>query len=679
MIRRTSWPFLLMVLAYAGLALSLPGCGVNAGQRQQVREGKVYGTTEGAFRERWWQYYRRGLSFSEGQFWTEAETDLRAAVQLRDEDQRRKKAYGLHFIDYFPHRELGVVLFHQGRYEEAVRELELSLTGEKSAKAEFYLDWVRKTLIEQQGRDTQAPAVIWDEPVESSLTNRLACLVSGKVTDDTYVKDVDVSGMPVRLDLAAREAPFRVVVSLSSGDNLIRIRAADLAGKVTVSERVIRADWEGPVISIDQLVEKASQGRRQLQLRGYVDDDSGLAQVLVNGGPTGRVGDREVKLDVTVPLDQGASPVIIEALDRAGNRTRMELDPAGKPVVNRRVYLAALEPTRLALLGVPREAVDRYPPVIELRTWSGEQTTFLDQVLLEGTVSDESGVEALLINGQSILRRPGKRVSFNHLAKLAEGPNQILLESRDTVGNRVENRMTIIRKVPQVRQLGSRLRVALLPVERVGGTFSGREPIEENLLTGLLERKRFDLIERRRMEDVLRELRLSQSDLVQPEAAVKMGKILAAQGLLFGSVAAGEGSMEIYLRLVDAETGLVIAGVDVYGEELNASAVRELCRGLVLKLCDELPVSEGTIVQVKGERVITDLGQDKHIKKGMRLIVFQESEPLRHPLTGMVLGSDLQPLGRGRIMAVQELLSEVEVTEQGSVGLLKPMQKVITQ
>jgi hypothetical protein len=160
---------------------------------------------------------------------------------------------------------------------------------------------------------------------------------------------------------------------------------------------------------------------------------------------------------------------------------------------------------------------------------------------------------------------------------------------------------------------------------------------------------------------------------------VKIGKILAAQGLLVASMHTGESSMEIYLRLVDTESALVIAGVDVYGEELNAVALRELCRGLILKLCDELPLAEGMVVQVKGNRLLTDLGRESRVKKGMRLIVFEEGEPIRHPTTGMVLGLNPEQLGHGRITAVQEQLSEVEVIGEGNVARLKPMQKVITQ
>jgi tetratricopeptide (TPR) repeat protein len=93
-----------------------------------IRDGKEYGVTEGNFRGKWWNYYERGTSFAEGDFWEEAEADLKKAIEKRSEDDRRARSYGLHFVEFFPHRELGVVYFNQNRIEEAERELQLSLS-----------------------------------------------------------------------------------------------------------------------------------------------------------------------------------------------------------------------------------------------------------------------------------------------------------------------------------------------------------------------------------------------------------------------------------------------------------------------------------------------------------------------------------------------------------------------
>ena len=60
------------------------------------------------------------------------------------------RTYGMHFIDYFPHRELGIVYYEMRKMDAAKKELELSLVHFPTAKARFYLDRVRKALIEQE-------------------------------------------------------------------------------------------------------------------------------------------------------------------------------------------------------------------------------------------------------------------------------------------------------------------------------------------------------------------------------------------------------------------------------------------------------------------------------------------------------------------------------------------------
>jgi hypothetical protein len=674
---RSKWVLLFGLTAL----ISLNSCASPRDHQVQVRDGKTYGATQGAFRERWWQFYHRGLSFAEGHFWREAEADLRSALQLRDEDQRRKKTYGMHFTDYFPHRELGIVYYHQGRYEEALSELERSLGSEKSAKAEFYLDCARKVLIQQQQKDFTPPRLELEEPTAGLVTNASNTRVSGVARDDTYVRSVAVNGVPVRLDVASREVPFQVEVPLNDGNNLIRIEARDLGDRETVVERTVYCDRQGPVVSIDAPLPGAASLGDPLRLKGYVFDSSGLQEVLVNGRSLLKAQGREILLDHPLTELSAGGVLVIEARDVAGNQTRAEFSLSGHsaPPPDPRVRLAALDLRELVLFEGSGASPDRSPPQIELRNWTDEQTVFLDQVYLEGTVTDDRGVTELSVNGQSLLRKSGKQVAFSYLARLEEGFNAVTVEAVDQAGNRAERKLVLHRQLPKVRRLGSRLRITLLPLEVSGVAEMPPVSVEESLLKSLLERKRFDVVERRRLEEVLDELRLGSSEVMDPKAALRVGKLLAAQGLLLGSVVARDRTMEISLRLVDPETSLILTSVDVYGEDIDSLMLRNLCRGLVLKLCDELPLIEGTVVQVGSNRIVTDLGVDSRLKKGMRCIVFEEGEPMHHPVTGALLGSPADPIAHGVVQAVQDRTSELEPVEKTAAERIRPTHKVITQ
>ena len=126
------------------------------------KNGKTYGVTSGAFRHRWWNYFERGLSFAEGGFTDEAISDLKTAIQQRFKDQRMARTYGLHFIDYFPHRELGIGYFTKGLLDEANAELVLSLSHFPSAKAYYYLDRVREQRIRKLGNEVAPPRLALD-------------------------------------------------------------------------------------------------------------------------------------------------------------------------------------------------------------------------------------------------------------------------------------------------------------------------------------------------------------------------------------------------------------------------------------------------------------------------------------------------------------------------------------
>ena len=152
------------------------------------RDGIQYGVTEGLFRSRWWNYYERGCSYSEGGYWEEAKADFREAIKQRDEDRRRARTYGvLNFIDYFPHRELGVCYYQEGRHQEAIQELERSAGETPSAKAYYFLDKARREWLLEQKLDSRLPEVMISEPKADEITNAFEVEICGLAADDYFV------------------------------------------------------------------------------------------------------------------------------------------------------------------------------------------------------------------------------------------------------------------------------------------------------------------------------------------------------------------------------------------------------------------------------------------------------------------------------------------------------------
>ena len=137
-------PTILLLFLIAAV-LWTGGCAQQPAGKVYVKDGKEYGKTSGyIFRHKWWNYYERGISYAEGEFYEDAIGDFTQAINQRPGDQRMARTYGMHFIDYFPHRELGIIHYQRGDLAAARKELELSLSQYPSAKARYYLDRVRK-------------------------------------------------------------------------------------------------------------------------------------------------------------------------------------------------------------------------------------------------------------------------------------------------------------------------------------------------------------------------------------------------------------------------------------------------------------------------------------------------------------------------------------------------------
>jgi TolB-like protein len=99
------------------------------------------------------------------------------------------------------------------------------------------------------------------------------------------------------------------------------------------------------------------------------------------------------------------------------------------------------------------------------------------------------------------------------------------------------------------------------------GLSKGLPAIMINTLTGGTD---LQIIERERIEWLLKELKLQkQADKVDQSTAVRTGKLLGANAVVFGSFIATEGQMSITARVVKVETGEVMFGDQVRGKPDN--------------------------------------------------------------------------------------------------------------
>jgi tetratricopeptide (TPR) repeat protein/TolB-like protein len=657
-------------------AVLLAGCAVT--DHAYVKDGKAYGVTSGLFRDRWWNYYERGLSFAEGGFYEEARQDFQSAIGQRDKDQWRSRTYGMHFVDYFPHRELGTVYFLTGRYEEAVAELEASLQSADSAKAKYFLNKARKALLEQRGGDSSAPVIRIVSPADGTVTNGFSMTVRGEAEDDTFVSSIAINGVAQLVELSAKRLSFEQELPLKDGKNDILVRAVDLTGKE--SERLLHvvSDREGPVIVVEEA--ERLDGNR-IRLSGSLADSSDIRSFSINGAevpltrkpPEGDEAPGQWEFAHEV---EATDAVTVKALDAAGNATvgALAADPGFRSSNGSRLYASLAR--QVAILDTLRGIVDDSPPVLSLADMEDFQTVYDDTFYIEGNVTDNSRVQSLTLNGEQVLRRKGKQVFFSHLVKLEEGRNVFVVEAEDIFGNTARAVAVVERKIPRYRKIGSRMSIVILPLENRGEKSFLADAVYDGLIAAFVTQGRFRIIEREKISAVLEELRLGQTELVDRDSAVKVGKIVTADAIMIGTVYVTKDSLEVLTRLVNTETSAVMETKDVFDEDTSLPGIKSLAERLAFKFRQSFPVMEGIVIKKEGDAVLIDIGGKMKVKKDMGLIIFREGEQLRHPVTGRTLGIEPVELGEARVEAVYEYYSRAQVDSPVGINV---MDSVITK
>jgi hypothetical protein len=104
--------------------------------------------------------------------------------------------------------------------------------------------------------------------------------------------------------------------------------------------------------------------------------------------------------------------------------------------------------------------------------------------------------------------------------------------------------------------------LAVWPLEDLSLPGSGRPESAELMTAGVMEAVEasggYTLVERERLVAVLRELSLGSSDLAAESTGLRIGRIVGARLMLFGTYQAIASRMRVDLRMVEVETGKVI-------------------------------------------------------------------------------------------------------------------------
>jgi hypothetical protein len=482
--------------------------------------------------------------------------------------------------------------------------------------------------------------------------------VTGTARGSGFVAKVTINGQPVRFDLAKQEIAFDSVVSLGDIAKELEVIVEDLLGTVTRQTVSVTIDREGPAIAINTIATVKGPGEPQVRITGVINDQTGIATIRIGDRQFSGNGVKEYALDLTIPFT-GTAPVKLVVLDTLGNETVAEFNQAQE--------LAAFSrrPERLLLAfnGSGIFNTDHEPPRIVLKDTTDLPSVFVDRFLIDGELFDNSRIERVTINGMALIIGRGKKVFFSKIMRLQEGKNRFVIEAYDAAGNRSQAELLVNRVIPQALQLGSRMSVSLLPFDGKSQHPELLNLADDFLLGGFVEQKRFQIIERQKLQQVLTEQKLTQEKLTDPAHSVRIGKLIAADALLATSVREDKKSLEIIARVINTETAEVMEVKDVYTEDKSLGAIKEAITGLAAKIASGFPLAEGMIIGRDKKEAMTDLGSSK-IRKSMGAIIYRKGKEVRHPVTGRSLGADTIKLGDGWFDDVQPEFSRIRLSDR---------------
>jgi len=633
-----------------------------------------------SFRGRWWNLYEQAFIYQEFELWALAEEDIRAALNVRNVDQRWARTYGLHFIpEYFPNRELGIVLFHQNRYDEAIDYLEKSIDHQYTARAAYYLNEARAQRVTLAQLDNAPPTIELLSPVQGGLVGTTQVDVRLIARDETYVAEVAINGEPVPLRVTAQEVLIERTVTLAPGTNSFEIEVTDIFGNSSVELVSLRLDTDGPAISFNTPIVLPGT------IRGVAFDPSGIEAMYIGdskailglgaGGETTFEFSNEEISDRFVPQ--------FRCVDALGNSTEglLPLDGILTEALRRDVVFASstsvvpLNDEIAAvyvggeLLAVIRSSqADRLPgaPRIEFANLLDGQRYLKDEIVVSLDIQSTKAIQSIELNGQPIETivpgRGSQRIS-RRIRIEDEGEHRIIATVVDVSGALGSVEVVIERRLPQVEEVSARLSVALLGDLSRSNDASLHEQAEylrSELPFALDERGRFNVIDRESIETVIEEQQLIAA-LGSVKERQRLGQLQMADFLLIADLRKYSENLEILVHAIDSITSREVI-VDVYGPANELQELRELVHNLALRLEQEFPRVQGSLLRVasNGERVFSDLSEDDRIWKSMYCVIYRPQEVV-DPETQVSLGIDLIPIAQGTLRDIRKQGSSIQL------------------
>jgi hypothetical protein len=517
----------------------------------------------------------------------QALSDFQTSLELRPPskqyDRRMVRTYGMHYLDYFPDRETGFILYLQHQYEKAKKFLDRSIQSEPSAKAYYYLNQVKKKLKTSYSQPVLAltdPCIMTNNRCEIWQQESIL-FIRGTVHNTQLLAEIRIQEAPFWFDNGTNIINFSKRFVFEEGKHNIRIQAKNICGSVLEKQIILHVDQTGPAISIEKIAQTEMIDIKAL-------DSSGQLTLIINQEQIVSVNQNVLNHSIKWPSEK--SEMVVCVNDRCKNQTCATVTHSqlfqppvmtGLIAENKAMALSDANFSKTHLLTDPFKIdFDQQDPM----------TVFEPQITISGQILSIRPIVSVMINDTQLPIQSGKHIYFSRNIRLSEGQNYIYVLAKTISGHCQRKTIQVFRKLAFVLKHENRYGLSMYPFN-----VNGQEPSRwESHLFGLSGHKSIDMAESFEM-NFLKVFHKKQRFRINYRGQSVTGS-QPYQGSLLGDTYVSKFGLEISARIVDNQTSAVLDIKDVYRENKGKIDIQAMAKELSEKIHQSFPLIRGKII-----------------------------------------------------------------------------------
>lgn len=224
--------------------------------------------------------------------------------------------------------------------------------------------------------------------------------------------------------------------------------------------------------------------------------------------------------------------------------------------------------------------------------------------------------------------------------------------------------------------------------------------LTNELVHQLVATRKFDVLERSRVDDLVKEKQFQESDYASPDEAPKIAKLLGADYFVLGRIddfnveseektipystqtyIQQEADIDLYLRIIDARTGKIVAAEKFQSEaklrvnpnKKNQSVGKDLVSQATQEMVSRITnaVYPVKVAKIDGKVLYLNRGADGNLKVGDLLSIYSQGEAVTDQDTGEVLGSTENPVAQAKVISVEPRFTKAELQDEASKADIK--------